>query len=188
LLSLLLLTFLILPTQAKNQIHLRGGSAFANYDGVTSGELRNTNTADVEFEVLLNNKKSYFFRTTQAFDLDKSIVTYSYLGGGMKYYLFTRGMYFETRDGPEVVITSPRWRIYMGWEIGVAHVVLQTIGEILQINTSTYDYGITTGTIYNLTDRLGLEINFTAQISTGFTTISTGAAVMKFMGGFSYFL
>lgn len=168
---------------------MRGGNAFANYDGVTSGELRSMTLIDLEFEVLMDNRKSYFFRTSQAFNLEKTIFDYSYLGAGMKWYVFSKGMYFETTQGSaEYLMTSPKWRFYVGWEFGVAHVTLQTIGEILTIQTSTYDYGGTFGTIYNITQRIGLELNFSAQISTGFTTISTGAAVMRTTVGLSYFL
>lgn len=143
---------------------------------------------DLEYETFLSSNKSYYFRVSEAFDATKTIFTYSYVGGGMKYYFASKGNYYEGGDGADTIISAPKWRFYYGWEIGIAHVVLQTIGEFLQINTSSYDYGGALGTIYNITDRLGLEFNFTTQFSTGFTSISTGAVVLKGTVGVTYFL
>ena len=182
---------LLIPNVAYSgghQVHARMGGVYAKYDGVVSGTVENYNMIDLEYEYLFSNKSSYYFRTSEAFDIEKSIFTYSYFGLGMKYYFSSRGLYFEDIDGADIIISSPKWRYYYGWEIGVAHVVLQTIGEFLQINTSSYDYGATVGTIYNLTNKLGLEFNLTTQFSTGFTSISTGAVVAKGTVGLTYFL
>lgn len=143
---------------------------------------------ELEFEVVHSNKKSFFLRSSHAFDIEKSIISYRYFGGGMKYYIFSQGLYFERRNNNEVFTSFPKWRFYLGWDVGISHVVLQTIGEILRITTSIYDYGLTSGVIFNTSDKLGIEFNLTTQLSTGFTSVTTGVAVIKVVTGISYFL
>lgn len=169
-------------------MHVRTGYLWGDYSGVISGTVKEATSVDLEFEQVYSNKNSYFFRTTAVFDTEQSIFRHFYLGGGMKYYLGSKAMLIEAESKETIFKVSPRWRFYVGFDLGISHIVLKTFGELLQISTSAYEYGPMLGTIYNVTARLGLELNATVQVSTGFTTVSTGGVTYKGMAGLSYFV
>lgn len=186
--SFILFSNLNLYALEASQIHARYGGISAAYDGVVSGEIQSLTLFELEYEGINNNHNSFYLRLSESFDSAKSIFNYSYFGGGMKYYFASKALLYEGSDGANILISVPKWRYYVGWEIGIAHVVLQTVGEFLRVSTSSYDYGGVAGSIYNITNRIGVEFNFTTQFSTGFTSISTGAVVYKGSVGLTYFL
>jgi hypothetical protein len=175
-------------TNGEKQIHLREGIVLGSYDGVVTSELSTTAIFDLEYEVFLDNTTSYFIRSMMTMDFDKSAVDYQYLGGGMKYYFLSKGMFFNTITKGTGIVSMPRWRFFAGWAIGTSTVRLQDFGELLQVSSSTFEVGGQIGTIYQVWKSLGVELQYSADVSTGFTSVSVGGSVHRIMFGITYFL
>lgn len=173
--------------KSDHQIHFREGVIIGKYDGVISSDLESQTILDLEYEVFLANTKSYYFRTTMGMDFDKNIINYSYLGGGMRYYFASKGMYFNTIQKGTGIQSRPRWRHYVSWGVGTSSVVLQTLGEFLQVNTSTVELGGNIGTIYQVYKNIGIEAQYSFDVSTGFTSISVGGSVHRATLGLTFF-
>lgn len=169
-------------------LHARSGLIIGSYEGIVAGLLDYVTLVDFEYENVMNNKYSYFIRSTFVFDIDKTLMAYRYVGGGTKYYFFSKGLSFDTEFKGTRVKVTPRFRFYMGVEFGLSQVLLRTVGSHLRIDSSTYDYGGNLGIIWNYTDKIAFEFSTTAQISTGFSSISTGGAVFKNFAGLVYHL
>lgn len=184
---LLAVNIAVAEEKSDHQIHFREGLIKGSYDGVISNELESQTILDMEYEVFLANRKSYYFRTTLGMDFDKNIIDYSYLGGGMRYYFSSKGMFFNTIKRGTGIQSRPRWRFYVSWAVGTSTVVLQTLGEFLQVNSSTVELGGNIGTIFQIYKNIGIEAQYSFDVSTGFTSISVGGSVHKATLGLTYF-
>lgn len=187
-LFVMLISFNVWSKVGNKQIHFREGLVLGSYDGVVTSKLDAQSIFDIEYEVFLNNTTSYFVRAMMTLEFEKSSVEYQYIGGGMKYYFLSKGMYFNNISKGTGIVAMPRWRFFTGWAIGTSTVKLQSFGELLQVSSSTFEVGGHVGTIYQVWKNLGVELQYSADVSTGFTSVSVGGSVHRIMLGLTYFL
>jgi hypothetical protein len=183
-----LLSSNVLAKNGEKQIHFREGIIVGSYDGVISKKLDTKSIFDLEFETFLDNNTSYFLRGMMAMDFENSEIEYQYLGGGMKYYILSKGMYFDTIKKGTGIVSMPRWRFFVGWAIGTSTVTLARFGTLLQSSSSTFEVGGHVGAIYQVWKNVGLELQYSGDASTGFTSISVGGSVHRIMMGLTYYL
>ena len=101
-----------------------------------------TTLADIEYEVFKANRRSFYFRLTLGMNFELNIINYHYVGGGQRFYINSKGTYFDTVLKSTGIRAFPRTRYYVGWALGSSTVILDTFGDYLQISSSTVEAGI----------------------------------------------
>lgn len=175
---------------ADKQLHFREGLVRGAYDGVgvISDDLETGTLLDMELEFFTSNRRSWFISTTYAMDFKENVMEYTYLGGGANYYVFSNGMHFDHSVEGRTFKSYPKWRYYVGWQAGISSIVLQRIGEFLQINSFGYDFGGHVGINRKIKDKWGVEFRLSYDVTTGFTTVSVGGWTAKALVGLTYYM
>lgn len=171
-----------------SQLHFRTGLVYGDYGGQFSGTFSVPTALDIDYEVFTHNNRSYHFRFTQAVQLPDSVPFYTYGGGGYRFYLDSKGL-VENQNEPGILISSsPRWRYYVGVDAGIAQVVVQTFGSIVQAVSNMLDVGVNGGLMYQVGENLSLELQVGGSFGYSFSSVpEQGATGRLFFGGAYFF-
>jgi hypothetical protein len=170
-------------------MHARLGVLMAQYNGYTSKvpAMLNFNTLDLEYEVFTANKRSVVFRFMVSPDLTTNKVRYTYAGIGQRFYIGTKGMIVDQAERDLSVVSLPRWRLSLGWDLGLSETTVQSRTSVLDVIASLYDLGACSSLTYRITDRLNLDANVGASFGYGFSSISVNALIFRSTFGVTYF-
>jgi hypothetical protein len=173
-----------------SQLHVRLGLVEGQFTSPipnTSGVLSVPNTLDLEYELFSATHRSWYFRGTFAQNLSTARLSYAYAGVGRRFYLGAPGMAFDATDGETRVTEIPKWRYYVGFDLGISQVVVTTFGTALQANSGLVEPGVTAGTIYQVGRSMGLEVSAGASPGIGFTSVSVTSFILRMLFGISYY-
>lgn len=183
----------ITPTVAMaktraSQLHLRTGLVYGDYGGQFSGNFSVPTALDIDYEVFTHNNRSYHFRFTQAIQLPDSVPFYTYGGGGYRFYFDSKGIVGNQSEPGILISTSPRWRYCVGVDAGIAQVVVQTFGSIVQAVSNMLDIGVNGGLMYQVGENLSLELQVGGSFGYSFSSVpEQGATGRLFLGGAYFF-
>lgn len=172
----------------SSQLHAGIGVVSGNFSGPTTGSFVVPMSLNFEYELIQDSNSSYIFDTTVAIDSKDSKTKYFATHLGKRYYLWSSNLSsFQKTEKGEFSI-SPKLRFFAGWQLGVAHVVVASLGPILDVSSTVLEYGGHTGTIYQVNRSWGIEGRFNLNLGRGLSTISVNSFIMQvFVGGAYYY-
>ncbi|MCB0364616.1 MAG: hypothetical protein H6624_08700 [Bdellovibrionaceae bacterium] len=169
------------------QLHFRTGLIYGDFSGQFSGSFSVPTALDIDYEVFTHNNRSYHFRFTQAVELPDSTPFYTYGGAGYRYYMDSKGILADQSE-PGILISSvPRWRYYAGFDAGIAQVVVQSFGSIVQAVSSMMDLGLNFGLMYQVGTNLSLEVQAGTSFGYSFSSVPEQGFTGRFFVGGAYF-
>jgi hypothetical protein len=158
-----------------------------SFSGAATGSLSVSNTLDAEYEIFQASKRSFTIRGILAQDLSSQQTKYSYIGMGKRYYFKSKGNSFISASESAQITSQPKWRYYAGGDVGVAHVLVRTFGDVLSATGSVIDFGVHVGTIMQTSKNFGIEAQFGYTMGFGISSISIGSTTMRFLLGGAFF-
>jgi len=170
----------------KMQFHLRLGMVKGSFTGAETGEFSNMTSFDGEAEYLWTAKASFSARAIFTVDPESAQVQYMYAGGGQRFYIFSRASGAEATWGFDTVTIKPKLRYFVGWDLGMAQVLLQRVTESLSVQSAVLEYGGTAGLIYQLTSGLGMEIAGGVSKGIGISTVAVDTTILKLLIGLTF--
>ena len=180
-----------LPSWAgnTNEFHIRTGYQSGTYQGQAqaNGTYTSTTVFDVELEVHDEVRKSIAVRASMALDLNTSKTQYVYAGVGQRFYLGSAGVSTTIRDPDLNFVMKPKWRYHVGWDVGIAQVLVVEFGDLLNAYSTTLEFGPGGGAIYQWSDRFGIEGYMSYSQGFGFANVTTISQHLKFYFGLTYF-
>ena len=81
-----------------------------------------------------------------------------YAGIAARYYLYSKGAKVETFESKNYFKSTPTYRYYTGWDVGISQVLVISHGPVLQTYSTLIDFGGCGGYIYQITENLGFDI------------------------------
>lgn len=170
------------------QLHTSIGMINGSYAGATSNTFSISQSLNLEYEIFYNTRMSYVARAQIA--IDPTTGKMVYYGGflGSRYYFKSTGMIFDNTTQDITFRSIPKWRFYMGWDVGIAQVVVAEVGPSLTALSTMLDFGGHVGSIYQLGKTWGIDVQLGYSYGYGFSTVSvTGTAMKLWVGGVYYF-
>ncbi|MBL6990187.1 MAG: hypothetical protein ISR65_10435 [Bacteriovoracaceae bacterium] len=193
---IVLIIFYVVMTINRAHAGLQGAQLHTIF-GMTSGSYSYVsnkvnfsimNTINIEAEIFLDSKKSFFVKFVQAYDLTESLLRYYAAYVGTKLYVFSSGKIFTKTDGKTLVVSTPRWRFYVGWDLGVGSLLLDKRGVAVILYGTALEIGANVGAIWQTWKTFGLEA--TGGMSYGLSLSSysfSGTNIRLYAGGVYYF-
>lgn len=171
----------------NSQFHFRTGMLNGKYSGIFEGDFQVSSALDLEFEFFVANDGSVIFRLTQAMDNPDSRPFYTYAGSGFRKYWRSKGM-SSTQAAEGVIIESiPKWRFYVGGDMGIAQVLVRSFGPNVQSVANMLDVGLNVGTIFQVSKKFGLEAHAGATYGYGISSTPTNGSTIRMLFGASYY-
>ena len=178
----------ILAKDYQTQLHISLGMVSATYSGPVSGDLSLPMALNFEYELIKSPSHSYTFDNTIAIDSADSKTKYFATHFGGRYYFLSSNLNFHENDHGNTISIIPKWRYYYGWNVGVAQVVVRSLGTVLDAISTVLEYGGHIGTIYQVGKSWGIEGKFSYLMGNGFSSVSVNSTVMQlYVGGAYYF-
>ena len=172
----------------ESQFHFRVGKVSGSYSGPVSGTFSVSNSLDFEGEFFTAPKTSWTFRSILAHDLSAGRMMYAYAGVGHNWYLWSDRVKMDAPDGATSFSSIPRWRYYIGADIGISQAIVYTYSPVLQAVSVLIDFGGHCAVIYQVNRSFGIEGQFGYTMGFGFSSVSVGATTNRFLFGVSYYL
>ena len=138
---------------------------------------------DLGFEFFISNKASWNIRGTFVEDMQRSRLLYMYAGIGRRFYLFSNGFYRSSIQDNRTINIVPRWRYYIGADVGIARVVNGNYGSVFEIASAVVEAGGHGGMIYQISQKIGVEAQVALSIGLGFSTVSLTSTTTRFLVG-----
>lgn len=173
--------------ESRFQIFVRSGYIQGEYDGTFSGEFIVNLAFDVGAEYYVGPEGSVLVRFIQALDSPNSVPFYTYAGSGIRHYYMGRGPYNVQTDETTFISSRPKLRAYVGGELGVAQVIVKSFGQVLQSVANMAEFGLNTGAIYQVSDKVGLEAHVGGTLGYGISSTSASGHTLRAMVGITYF-
>lgn len=173
--------------QSRFQMFVRSGMIQGEYDGTFSGEFTVNLALDIGAEYYIGPDGAVLVRFIQALDSPNSVPFYTYAGSGMRHYYMGRGPFNVQSDETTFISSRPKVRAYVGAEIGVAQVIVKTFGQVLQSVANMAEFGLNTGAIYQVSDRLGIEAHVGGTLGYGISSTSASGHTLRGLVGVTYF-
>lgn len=175
-------------SEAESQLHLSLGFISANYSGPVTGSVVIPLALGFEYEYLLTSSKSYVFENIIAIDSEDTKTKYFASRFGTRYYFKSSNLSITKKDAKGSFSISPKLRYYAGWNLGIAQVVIASLGPVLDAVSTVFEYGGNTGAIYQINKSWGMEAKFGLNLGYGFSSVTVSSSVMQiFFGGAYYF-
>jgi hypothetical protein len=171
----------------NTQLHVRTGFLDGKYFGPTSGDFVVTSTLDIDHETFIANRRSRVFRTILGIDMISAKPFYTYAGTGMRFYLNSKGMFFDRNDESYRILSYPRFRYYLGWDAGIAQVIVRSLGKVLQVVSSMIDVGGCAGAIWQIDRDFGIETHFGITSGYGFSSVAVIGYSTRLLVGMTYY-
>ncbi len=171
---------------SKFQIFVRTGPIEGSYEGTFEDDFEVTLAFDIGAEYFIKPDGSVIVRFIQALDTN-SVPFYVYTGSGMKYYYWGRNSFNVQSESGTQISARPKLRAYVGAELGVAQVIVKTFGDILQSVASMAEFGLNTGMIYQVNDKIGLEAHVGGTLGYGISSTDANGHTIRALAGVTYF-
>ena len=171
-----------------NQIYFKTGMLKGMYSGPRSVGFTVIPTMEAEMEFFFSSAKSEIVKLVNAYDLSEAKNNYTYIGYGNRYYLGGPAINFSAQEFGVDYKSGVGMRYYVGWDAGIAHVLVLGATSSLDTTSALFQLGITGGLIYQISQSLGLDISLGSTYGFGFTTVSVGGLSLRGMFGVTYFL
>lgn len=170
------------------QLHLSLAYLSAQYTGPVEGTISVPMALSFEYELIKSATKSYTFENIIAIDSEDSKTKYYATHFGARYYFNSSNLNSFGEDNGNSISITPKWRYYYGWNVGVAQVVVSSLGPVLDALSTVLEYGGHVGSIYQIRKDWGLETKFSYMMGNGFSSITVNSSVMQLhLGGAYYF-
>jgi hypothetical protein len=173
--------------QRQFQIFVRSGMIEGSYAGVFSGSFRVNLAFDIGTEYHVASDGSVLVRFIQALDSPDSVPFYTYAGTGMRYYFKGRGSYVVQSDETTFISSRPKWRTYMGGELGIAQVIVKSFGPVIQSVANMLETGGNVGAIYQISEKIGIEAQIGGTLGYGISSTSVSGSTFRIFLGGTYF-
>ncbi len=186
----ILISFLHFSAYSKSyhsQLHMGLSLVNAAYTGPESGSVSIPMAMHFEYELIRSATSSYTFDNTIAIDSQDSKTKYygTHIGG--RYYFSSSNLnYSDVGEGTSISII-PKWRFYYGWNLGVAQVVVRSLGTVLDAISTILEYGGHVGSIYQVGKSWGVESKFSYMMGNGFSSVSVDSTVIQLSFGGAYY-
>lgn len=188
---LLLNLCLILPifaSEQSSQLHSSIGLVQATYDGPTKGSISIPLAMNFEYEYIKTSNQSYVFENIIAIDSKDTKTKYFATHFGTRYYFNSSNFSSSKNDIRGSFSITPRFRYYAGWNLGIAQVVISSLGPVLDAVSTVFEYGAHTGAIYQVGKSWGLETKASIYLGYGFSSITVSSQIAQvFFGGVYYY-
>lgn len=172
----------------NSQIHTGIGFLSASFSGPTTGSISIPMALSFEYELINTANKSYFFENIIAIDSEDSKTKYYATHFGSRYYFFSSNLSATKSSHGTSISIIPKIRYYGGWQLGVAQVVISSLGPVLDAVSTVFEYGAHVGMIYQVGENWGLESKFSYSMGNGFSSVTVNSQVSQlFVGGAYYF-
>lgn len=170
--------------QRGSLLHIRTGMLGGSVKSTTFGSSVSVPTAlDVEFEFLLGHGRSTFMRTVLGYELSSSRLPYAGLLTGLRFDMIGSAARQDYAAGGDFVEKSPRFRLYVGGDLGVSQMTVQTVGPVLSVNTALIEFGGSVGAVWAVGQKLGIELHGAYGMGMGFANISASASIYRLFLG-----
>lgn len=175
-------------TEHSSQVHSSIGLVNATYDGPVTGSISIPLAMNFEYEYIQNSNTSYVFENIIAIDSNDTKTKYFATHFGSRYYFGSSNFSSIKNDLRGSFTIKPKLRYYAGWNIGVAQVVISSLGPVLDAVSTVFEYGGHAGTIYQVGDNWGLEAKASFYLGYGFSSITVSSQISQlFIGGVYYY-
>lgn len=169
-----------------NQFHFRTGITSIKVSGVVSSTVPSSTILDLEYEHFTDLRSSYFLRAIFDFDKTNNKLPYAYIGGGRRFYLSALGTTVDAANGSDRVSAVPTWRTFVGGDLGISQVFVENVGQVLEATSADIELGAHAGAIYQVSKKIGIELNLGARMGFGFTAIAVNILVLQGFVGVAY--
>jgi hypothetical protein len=122
-------------------------------------------------------------------DFSDGRVVYAYSGVGKRYYILSGGIRYDysNNNSSEQLISFPKWRAYLGGDLGISQLVVQVLSLTTISSTALLEFGPSAGAIFQYDKSFGLELAGGLSAGLGFAGLSTSALTARFFIGGSYY-
>ncbi|HEX4926223.1 MAG TPA: hypothetical protein VFV50_19170, partial [Bdellovibrionales bacterium] len=104
-----------------------------------------------------------------------------------RFYINSKGMYFDRNDEAYRILSYPRFRYYWGWDAGISQVIVRSLGKVLQVVSSMVDVGVCGGAIWQIDRDFGIEAHIGATSGYGFSSVAVIGYSTRALLGVTYF-
>lgn len=170
-----------------SQLHVRTGILNGKFKGLFSGSFMLSGAVDIDYEIFLSNDTSFLFRFIQGFDSPDSRPFYTYSGTGGRHYFMGKGTVVDQSDDKLQISSKPTIRAYVGFDAGIAQVIVRSFGPTVQAVANMVDIGMNVGAIYQMTSRFGLEVHGGLSFGYGMSSTHANGHTERLLMGVSYF-
>ncbi|OFZ18442.1 MAG: hypothetical protein A2X94_00415 [Bdellovibrionales bacterium GWB1_55_8] len=169
--------------QSPGRVHTRVGPMVTSYTGPISNSYSVPATFDFEYEHFVSPTFSYAARSIFAYDFSAARLMYGYAGLGMRRYIYSTGMSFDSSNEGAKISIQPRFQYYIGGDAGISQVVVKTHGTVLQTNSALMDFSACGGAIYKAWRAFGLEAQLGYSMGFGFSSVAVSESHLRFFMG-----
>lgn len=173
--------------ESEFQLYVRTGVIEGSYDGTFEGNFTVNLALDIGGEYFVAPDGSVLARFILALDSPDSVPFYTYTGSGFRHYFEGRGPSSEQSDGTLSISLRPKLRTYIAGEIGIAQVIVKSFGPVVQSVASLVEFGVNTGAIYQISNKLGLEAQIGGTLGYGVSSTSVSGSTLRALAGITYF-
>jgi hypothetical protein len=163
------------------------GLVSSQFSGPVTGSISIPSALSFEYEHIKNSKSSYTFENTIAIDPADTKTKYFALRFGSRYYFNSSNFSTQVNDKRGSFSIQPNLRFYGGWNLGIAQIVISSLGPVLDAVSTVVEYGGHVGSIYQINKDWGLEGKFSYNMGYGFSSVTVSSTTMQLAFGGAYY-
>lgn len=171
------------------ELHLLTGSDSGHAQGSNiNGTLTISDPVELQVELFSSLRSSTYFRNLIAYNFSSSVLNYLGFFVGRRIYLGSNGArYDQGEDGVEVV-SQPRWRYFLGADVGFTEIAAATVGSVLTVPSSQFELGASAGIIYQVSKNVGIELQVGGGYGFGISDVQINTAIERLDLGLTIYL
>lgn len=168
---------------------LKTGMVSSTYTGaaVATGSFTSLVSLEGEGIITQTERQNFVFTTTIALDGKDVLTRYFYVGLGQRFFLNGVSEIQNSAFQGSSMDYRPNLLWYMGWDAGVAQLLLIPFGDILASYSTIAEVGGSFGFRKNISTKLSLDGRIAASIGTGISNNAVTSQVFRAMLGIVYF-
>lgn len=172
----------------QSQLHVYTGMVSASFSGPQSGSISVPMSLGYEYEMIKNSKQSFVLENIVAIDAADSKTKYNAVHLGQRYYLFSSNYSNQKTEEFNAFKIKPKYRFFVGWNFGLAQVVVLSFSDVLDAVGTVVEYGGHAGALYQINDKWALEAKMNLYMGYGISSISvTSMSYHLLLGGAYYY-
>ncbi|MEM7647057.1 MAG: hypothetical protein AAF203_09115 [Pseudomonadota bacterium] len=170
------------------QGHLRTGIVQGEFSGASSGEFSVLSSLELEGEYFLSGRSSILAKATISLDQESGQFKYVYMGLGQRFYLWSRGRPVETYSEGVFASHQPKLRLFGEYGIGLAQIQIQSVTDVLSVQSTVVELGIGGGAIYQISKNFGISFNLMGSKGFSISSVSVDSTVIRGLIGVTGYL